>query len=41
VITLALGSVHLVVRRGLSSAQLARWVRVARRLRVAVVANGR
>jgi len=40
VITLQLGAVHLVVRRGESTARLVAWVHVARALRFAVVANG-
>jgi len=39
-VLLQLGAVRLVVRRGESTARLLRWIRVARRLRLAVVANG-
>jgi hypothetical protein len=39
VIVIALDRVHLVVRRGACSAQLAAWVRAARRLRLAAAAN--
>ncbi len=39
-IALQLGAVRLVVRRGESTARLVAWVRVARALRIAVVANG-
>jgi len=40
VITLQLGAVHLVVRRGESTARLLAWIHLARALRVAAVANG-
>jgi len=40
VIALQLGAVRLVVRRGESTARMLAWIRVARRLRLAVVANG-